>query len=255
MDLQMPVLDGFEATAAIRERERSSGAHLPIVAVTAHAMKGDAERCLAAGMDAYVAKPLRPRDLQAAIERVTAGIAAAPVSESAPATAPGTVVDAPRLLERVGHDRGALARLVHLFLADYPKQLARIRRAVAARDPKALRAAAHALKGAVSNFAAPGATEAALRLQLMGDGGSVTGARSATALLEGELTRVHEALTTLVPRAAGKKAATRRRAPRTGRPGAPNTGTRRSPKTRSGARSRSTAKGSKKKSARSRRRR
>ena len=70
MDVQMPELDGLEATAAIRERERATGGHLPIVALTAHAMKGDAERCLAAGMDAYLAKPLQPRELVAAIDGV-----------------------------------------------------------------------------------------------------------------------------------------------------------------------------------------
>ena len=72
MDVQMPELDGLETTEAIREQERVKGGHLPIVAVTAHAMKGDAERCLAAGMDAYIAKPLQPRELEAAIARVIA---------------------------------------------------------------------------------------------------------------------------------------------------------------------------------------
>ena len=77
----MPGLDGLETTAAIRERERVRGGHLPIVAVTAHAMKGDAERCLAAGMDGYVAKPLQPRELEAAIASVVArGAVVAPVS-------------------------------------------------------------------------------------------------------------------------------------------------------------------------------
>jgi two-component system sensor histidine kinase/response regulator len=70
MDVQMPVMDGFEATTAIRGEERDSGGHLPIIAMTAHAMKGDRERCLAAGMDDYVAKPVGTRDLLATIERV-----------------------------------------------------------------------------------------------------------------------------------------------------------------------------------------
>jgi CheY-like chemotaxis protein len=70
MDVQMPEMDGLEVTRIIRTRERDSGAHLPIIAVTAHAMKGDEERCLEAGMDAYVAKPIRLEQLFAAMERV-----------------------------------------------------------------------------------------------------------------------------------------------------------------------------------------
>jgi signal transduction histidine kinase/DNA-binding response OmpR family regulator len=82
LDVQMPVMDGLEATAAIRTRERETGGHMPIIAVTAHAMKGDAERCLASGMDGYVSKPLKPVDLAACIERLTA----APLDDTADPT-------------------------------------------------------------------------------------------------------------------------------------------------------------------------
>ena len=71
MDVQMPEMDGFEATAAIREGEKSTGRHIPIIAVTASAIKGDQERCLAAGMDSYVSKPIRPEDLYRAIDTIT----------------------------------------------------------------------------------------------------------------------------------------------------------------------------------------
>jgi two-component system, sensor histidine kinase and response regulator len=191
MDVQMPEMDGLEATAAIRERERATGGHLPIVALTAHAMKGDAERCLEAGMDAYLAKPLQRRELVAAIDAVvgrTASDALAFVSREAetPLARPG-VLDVARLLERVGGDRKALAGLVRIFRTDSPKQLARIKAAVQEKDAAALRAAAHLLKGAVSNFAAPPATEAALRLQKMGDAGRLEGAETALEHLEREI--------------------------------------------------------------------
>ena len=74
MDVQMPEMSGLEATAAIRERERSTGGHVPIVAMTAHAMAGDRERCLEAGMDAYVSKPLRPYELLAAVDSLVASV-------------------------------------------------------------------------------------------------------------------------------------------------------------------------------------
>ena len=70
MDVQMPGMDGFEATAVIRKQEQSSGKHIPIVAMTAHALKGDEERCLAAGMDAYVSKPIRREELYAIIRNI-----------------------------------------------------------------------------------------------------------------------------------------------------------------------------------------
>jgi CheY-like chemotaxis protein len=70
MDMQMPPMDGFEATAAIREIERSTGRHISIIAMTAHALKGDEERCLLAGMDAYISKPIRTNELFATIESV-----------------------------------------------------------------------------------------------------------------------------------------------------------------------------------------
>jgi two-component system sensor histidine kinase/response regulator len=200
MDVQMPEMDGFEATRAIREREQARGGHLPIVAVTAHAMKGDAERCLAAGMDAYLAKPLEPRELASVIAGVLRGAApgaAAPPPAPVPAPA-AEVVDEARLLERVGGNRKALADLVRIFRADWPKQVARLREAVRQDDAAALRASAHALKGSVANFAAPVATEAALRLQKMGEAGRLAGAAGALEHLEREVDAVLAALAGLV---------------------------------------------------------
>jgi PAS domain S-box-containing protein len=208
MDVQMPELDGLETTATIRRRERETGGHVPIVAVTAHAMKGDAERCLAAGMDRYLAKPLRPRELLATIEEL-AGKPSKPAptpssrastEASGPSGFPG-VLDEARLLERVGGDWRALAELVRILEADSERLVRRIRRAVSGGDPAALRIAAHTLKGAVSNFAAPAATAAALRLQRMGEAGSLDDARDACVTLERELRRTGQALGDLLARA------------------------------------------------------
>jgi PAS domain S-box-containing protein len=226
MDVQMPELDGLEATAAIRERERTRGGHVPIVAVTAHAMKGDADRCLAAGMDAYLAKPVQTRQLFATIEKLL-GVE---TPEAAPPTptsgAQGAVLDEERLLDRLGGDRRALARIAKLFLADAPVQLARIREALESRDAPGLRAAAHALKGSVANFAAPEATAAALRLQQLGEAGRMTGTRSAYARLERELGLVTERLESL------SSAASRSPEPRGRRRGPSSGRSRRKPRTR-----------------------
>jgi two-component system sensor histidine kinase/response regulator len=207
MDVQMPELDGLETATAIRERERESGGkHLPIVAVTAHAMEGDAERCLASGMDAYVAKPLQHRELAAAIEAVLGGKRAPPLPVGPPPAEPSPaagVLDFERLKERVGGDRKALVQLVGIFRDDAPKQIDRIRKAIRGGDAAALRAAAHALKGAVSNFAAPEATAAAARLQRMGEAGELTGATDALARLEREIGSVVEALDGLTERPVG----------------------------------------------------
>jgi HPt (histidine-containing phosphotransfer) domain-containing protein len=176
-------------------------------------MKGDAERCLAAGMDAYLAKPLQPRELAAALAGVvgaTAPAASSPADREPglPPAGPG-VLDLPRLLERVGGDRKALAELVRIFRADSPKQVARIRSAIQESDAAALRATAHALKGAVSNFAAPLATEAALRLQKMAEAGRLAGAGDVLEQLEREIDALLASLTGAV--AAPRPAARRRR--------------------------------------------
>ena len=221
MDVQMPEMDGLEATTAIRERERGTQRHVPIVALTAHAMKGDAEKCLAAGMDGYLAKPLQLRELTDAIARVVPGAGrparrARSVRRRAPSTAR---LDAPRLLERVGGDRKALVRIVRTFRADYPKQLVLLRDAVAAGDAAGLRRAAHALKGAVSNFAAAPATEAAMALQAMGDRQDLGAARGALVRLELELESLCADLLVLAGAASGS--ARRKPAQRKPRPAPP----------------------------------
>ncbi len=169
MDVQMPGMDGFETTAAIRAHERGAGVFTPIVALTAHTMAGDRDRCLAAGMNAFVSKPIRPQTLLAAIESVVA-LPAAPAEDDAPdVPPPGAVADAvldlAPLLDAFGQDRAVLAETIAVFLADLPQQRARVATAVTARESVELAAAAHAIKGAVSLFSTGPAYATARRLE------------------------------------------------------------------------------------------
>jgi signal transduction histidine kinase/CheY-like chemotaxis protein/HPt (histidine-containing phosphotransfer) domain-containing protein len=166
MDVQMPEMSGIEAARQIRAREQSTRRHLPIIATTAHAMRGDRERCLAAGMDAYLTKPVNPDELYAVIERLAADRTA-----SGPA-----VVDPPRdavyqtVLERVGGDVAFLSEISALFLADLPRYLAAIQHSIHERDGRSLERAAHVLQGAASDFEAASLIAVTARLEQLGRG-------------------------------------------------------------------------------------
>jgi two-component system, sensor histidine kinase and response regulator len=165
MDLQMPIMGGFEATAAIRRKEANTGAHIPIVAMTAHAMKGDRENCLAAGMDGYVPKPISVKNLLEAIDAV-AGSSTMPqrIPEPEPVRT-SLLVDRQALLVQVDGDTELLRRMVSIFLADAPERLGAIRAAVESKNAESLAKLAHRLKGAVSNFSSEAVTHAALQLE------------------------------------------------------------------------------------------
>jgi PAS domain S-box-containing protein len=141
-DVQMPEMDGLEATAEIRESETGTGRHLPIVAMTAHAMKGDKERCLAAGMDDYVAKPIQAAELLRVIDSVLPGVIA-PAGNGADRTA--ALREA--ALARVDGDQQLLAEILGIFLQDSPRRLQRIREAMASRDLLTVQREAHAFRG------------------------------------------------------------------------------------------------------------
>ncbi len=196
MDIQMPEVDGFEATRSIRERERNTGEHLPIVAMTAHAMKGDREKCLQAGMDGYIAKPINVQQLFETIESLFHDLQAADEPSEAPAAA-GCPLDTTKILERIGGDRELLRELAGLFVGDCPRMLSDIQDAVRDGNAEALQKAAHALKGSVSNFAAEAAVQAAFRLEMMGRNQDMTDAAQALKELEREIGRVCEGLSAL----------------------------------------------------------
>jgi CheY-like chemotaxis protein/HPt (histidine-containing phosphotransfer) domain-containing protein len=166
MDVQMPEMDGLAATAAIRARESASGGHIPIVAMTAHAMEGDRERCLRAGMDGYVTKPVEADRLIEAVESAAGRF------------------DPHLAAQRLGGDRRLLRELLELFLADCPALVSNVRKAIDASDAAALRQAAHTLKGSVANFSAPRPFEAARRLERMGIDQDLSDADAAACELE-----------------------------------------------------------------------
>jgi len=163
MDVQMPEMSGFEATQAIREHEIQSGFHVPIVALTAHAMAGDRERCLAGGMDGYLSKPIEVNDLVATVERLGSG-EGSPVGHSAqPKTL--SIFDERTALAHTGGDRRLLKQIIKLFRADSPTSLKRIDRALRGRDSEALRMAAHAIKGAIATVGSSAGRDAAAQLE------------------------------------------------------------------------------------------
>ena len=194
MDIQMPEMDGLEATVAIREREKTTGKHVPIIAMTAHAMKGDRERCMAAGMDGYLTKPIQTQELLDALEtHLSRHDPVFPAEEVAPA-ALEPVFDAAAALERVGGDRELLSEIAGLFEGEYPQLLGALREAIARQDTPALERAAHTLKGAVGNFAASAAFAAAQELESIGRQGNTERASELLASLETEVGRLQKAL-------------------------------------------------------------
>ena len=194
MDVQMPEMSGLEATAAIREAERRTGGHIPIVALTARAMTGDREQCLAAGMDAYVPKPLRAEELFAAIDAIAGSPAPGAPSPAVPAPSPDQKtagsVDRSALLAGFGGRGDLVKQVIDVFLTDAPVMLGRLNEAVRASNAVEVAAAAHAIGGSAGLFSQGEVYADARALEQRARSGDISAANRACQDIERSVSRL-----------------------------------------------------------------
>jgi len=187
MDVQMPEINGFEATALIREREKGTGKHIPIIALTAHAMKGDRERCIAAGMDDYVWKPIEPQSLFHVIETAIRQLETVVVPKT-------RALDVDAMLSSFDGDVALVRVLAGVFDTSSRIQLSALSVALAGGDVEAVVRSAHTLRGSASNFRAQSVVDAAIDLERIGRTGDLSTAGPALAYLEVEIERLNKEL-------------------------------------------------------------
>lgn len=210
MDVQMPEMDGVQATIAIREREQQTGAHIPIIAMTAHAMKGDRERFLLAGMDDYVPKPIdmqhlfgvieglthrAPESARSSARRLHSPARSASLAENGVAPDDDSeVLDLDALRARIEYDLDLLQETIALFLETSPQMFAEIEAALGSGDGAVLARAAHTLKGVLGNMCAENCLRIASRLEKYGHSGDMVQAELALVELKIEWLRLQSAL-------------------------------------------------------------
>ena len=201
MDVSMPVMDGLEATRVIREKEKESGGHITIIAMTAFATKEYREKCMEAGMDGYVSKPVKPDELHEVMARFlpwepevlalsgSTELAEVPVEgPEEPQLAPP--VDLSAALEVVGDDMELLQMVVDMFLEEYPGQMEVLEEALAGQDAPGVEGAAHALKGILANIGSGPARDLAQNLETRGEESNFSGASAVLGKLNGEIERL-----------------------------------------------------------------
>jgi CheY-like chemotaxis protein/HPt (histidine-containing phosphotransfer) domain-containing protein/anti-sigma regulatory factor (Ser/Thr protein kinase) len=194
MDIQMPDMSGIEVTAAIRRRERSTGGHIPIIATTASAMKEDRERCLAAGMDAYLSKPIDRDALYEAIDVLSANPVESKPDQQPISRLQDPVFDQGAVLDSLDGDIDLLREIVGISVTQFSKHMENLRGGISKKDAKSIERAAHALKGTAANLLARGVMDAGYKLEQIGRSGSVEGSVEALVLLEDELGKLQMAL-------------------------------------------------------------
>jgi len=203
MDVQMPAMDGFEATQAIRKME-DDRKHIPIIAMTAHAMKGDRERCLEAGMDDYVSKPIEPQELFNIIEKWTKShhskTRISKYKEYKKADYPkGVPIDLETALSRFDGDKEFFTGIVKEFLASAPKQLQILEEAAKKGDAGVIEVKAHSINGAASNLGAKRIADLCLKLELLGRTGDLAGAKEMIDKLKTELKHLEKYINKSLP--------------------------------------------------------
>jgi CheY-like chemotaxis protein/HPt (histidine-containing phosphotransfer) domain-containing protein len=223
MDMQMPEMNGYDATAAIRSEEQGTGRHIPIIAMTAEAMKGDREHCLDAGMDDYISKPFDAEALYQIVAAAPAQACAAagtPVAveashppdtggDDSPSPRDGELVNDEGVIDwqvarkNTANDDAMMEELVQIFLAEHKQMLADIHHAIETSDAVLLRRSAHTLKGSAAIFGAQQVFDAAMRLEMMGRENNFESAAQGLASLESRASRLVEIFKSHVARPDG----------------------------------------------------
>lgn len=192
MDIQMPELDGLETTRIVRERESATGRRLPIIAMTAHALKGDRERCLQAGMDEYVSKPVRERQLLLAMRAVMGDEVPAPPEEQPVSLdrPDPDLIDWDAALKICGGDHALLRDIAGAFLEEQPRRVDEIQKAIDTGDWELLHRSAHTIKGSMRYFGAKAVFDRAFGLEQLAAQQSLEGAEEIYGLLKQELAKL-----------------------------------------------------------------
>ena len=198
MDVQMPEMDGLEATRAIRKTEKNRDRHIPIIAMTAHAMKGDRDRCIEAGMDEYVSKPISSEILLKTILKIIPDIANTRKQDATTEEKNTYAINAEELLSAFDNDLTLLREIIELFIADYPPLMSKIESAIENHDGDLLRRTSHDLKGMLKNFQAEPAAEQSFSLEKMGEENQFEGGKGIFRSLAKELEQLEKALRTLI---------------------------------------------------------